>query len=44
MIKAQLADLGGTALPASPADFGTLIAEDTEKWANVVTFAGIKPE
>jgi tripartite-type tricarboxylate transporter receptor subunit TctC len=44
MIKAQLADLGGTALPASPADFGTLIAEDTEKWAKVVTFAGIKPE
>jgi tripartite-type tricarboxylate transporter receptor subunit TctC len=44
VIKTQLADLGGTALPASPSDFGTLIAEDTEKWAKVVTFAGIKPE
>jgi tripartite-type tricarboxylate transporter receptor subunit TctC len=44
VIKTRLADLGGTALPASPSDFGTLIAEDTEKWAKVVTFAGIKPE
>jgi tripartite-type tricarboxylate transporter receptor subunit TctC len=43
-IKAQLADLGGTALPISPAAFGTLIAEDTDKWAKVVSFAGIKPE
>jgi tripartite-type tricarboxylate transporter receptor subunit TctC len=43
-IKAQLADLGGTALSGSPAEFGKLIAEDTEKWAKVVKFAGIKPE
>jgi tripartite-type tricarboxylate transporter receptor subunit TctC len=43
-IKAQLADLGGTALPASPAEFAALIADDTEKWAKVVTFAGIKPD
>ena len=43
-IKARLADLGGTMLPGSPADFGKLIAEETEKWAKVVKFAGIKPE
>jgi tripartite-type tricarboxylate transporter receptor subunit TctC len=41
--KAQLADLGGTALPGSPADFGKLIADETEKWAKVIRFAGIKP-
>jgi tripartite-type tricarboxylate transporter receptor subunit TctC len=38
------ADLGGTVLPGSPADFGKLIADETEKWAKVVKFAGIKPE
>ena len=43
-MKARLADLGGTVLPGSPADFGKLIAADTEKWAKVVKFAGIKPE
>ena len=32
-IKARLADLGGTALAGSPADFGKLIADETEKWA-----------
>jgi tripartite-type tricarboxylate transporter receptor subunit TctC len=32
-MKARLADLGGTPLPGSPADFGRLIAEETEKWA-----------
>ena len=42
-IKAQLADLGGAVLTLSPADFGKLIADDTEKWAKVVKFAGIKP-
>ena len=42
-IKARL-ELGGTVLPGSPADFGTLIAEETEKWAKVVKFANIKPE
>jgi hypothetical protein len=31
-------------LAGSPADFGKLIAEDTEKWAKVVKSAGIKPE
>ena len=43
-MKARLADLGGTILPGSPADFGKLIAEETEKWAKVIKFAGIKPE
>jgi tripartite-type tricarboxylate transporter receptor subunit TctC len=42
--QARLADLGGTALPGSPADFGKLIAKDIEKWAKVVKFADIKPE
>jgi tripartite-type tricarboxylate transporter receptor subunit TctC len=43
-IKARLTDLGSTALPGSPADFGKLIADETEKWAKVVKFAGLKPE
>jgi tripartite-type tricarboxylate transporter receptor subunit TctC len=41
-IKAWLADLGGTALAGSPADFGKLIADEIEKWGKVVKFAGIK--
>jgi tripartite-type tricarboxylate transporter receptor subunit TctC len=41
-LKARLADLGGTVLAASPADFGKLITEETEKWGKVVKFAGIK--
>jgi tripartite-type tricarboxylate transporter receptor subunit TctC len=43
-IKARLADLGGAVLPGSPADFGKLIADETEKWAKVIKSAGIKPE
>jgi tripartite-type tricarboxylate transporter receptor subunit TctC len=43
-IKAQLADLGATPLVGSPADFGRLIAEDTEKWGKVIRAANIKPE
>jgi tripartite-type tricarboxylate transporter receptor subunit TctC len=43
-IKARLTELGGSALPASPAEFGELIAGDTQKWAKVIKFAGIKPE
>ena len=43
-VKARFADLGGTVLPGSPADFGMLIADETEKWGKVVKFAGIKPE
>jgi tripartite-type tricarboxylate transporter receptor subunit TctC len=43
-MKARFADLGGTVLSGSPADFGKLIAEETGKWAKVVKFAGIKPD
>jgi tripartite-type tricarboxylate transporter receptor subunit TctC len=43
-IKARLADLGGTPLAGSAAEFGTLVAEETEKWAKVVRFSGAKPE
>ena len=43
-MKAQLTDLGGTVLAGSPADFGKLIADETEKWAKVVKFAGIKAD
>ena len=42
--KARLFDLGGTPLIGSPADFGKLIAEDTEKWGKVVRAVNIKPE
>ncbi len=41
-IKARLADLGSTVLPGSPADFGKLIAGETEKWGEVIRSAGIK--
>lgn len=43
-IKARVAELGGVNVGGSPADFGTLIAEDTQKWARVVTFSGAKVE
>jgi len=43
-MKARLADLGGTVLAGSPADFGKLIADETEKWGKVVKFAGIKAD
>jgi tripartite-type tricarboxylate transporter receptor subunit TctC len=43
-MKARLADLGGVALAGSPAEFGKLIADETEKWAKVIKFAGIKPQ
>ncbi len=41
-MKARLGHLGGTVLPGSPADFGKLIAAETEKWAKVIKLAGIK--
>jgi tripartite-type tricarboxylate transporter receptor subunit TctC len=43
-LKARLTELGGAELPGSPADFGTLIANETEKWAKVIKFANIKAE
>jgi tripartite-type tricarboxylate transporter receptor subunit TctC len=41
--RARLTDLGGAALAGSPADFGKLIAYDTEKWSKVIRVANIKP-
>ena len=43
-MKARLADLGGDVLALSPADFGKLIADDTEKWGKVIRAANIKPD
>ena len=43
-IKARLTDLGASALSGSPADFGRLIAEETERWAKVVRFSGAKAD
>jgi tripartite-type tricarboxylate transporter receptor subunit TctC len=42
-IKERLADLGGVPMPMTPAEFGKLIADETEKWGKVIKFAGIKP-
>jgi tripartite-type tricarboxylate transporter receptor subunit TctC len=43
-LKARLADVGGTPLVGSPADFGKFIADETEKWAKVIRAANMKPE
>jgi len=43
-LMARLADLGGTVLAGSPADFGKLIADETERWGKVIRAANIKPE
>ncbi len=43
-MKARIAELGGTPLPGSPADFAKLFADETEKWAKVIRAANIKPE
>jgi tripartite-type tricarboxylate transporter receptor subunit TctC len=43
-MQARLAELGAAVLPGSPADFGKFIAEETEKWAKVIKFAGMKAE
>ena len=42
--RARLTDLGGTMLPGSSADFGTFIADETEKWGKVIRTANIKAE
>jgi tripartite-type tricarboxylate transporter receptor subunit TctC len=42
-LKARLVDLGGRVLPGSPADFGKLVVEETEKWSKVIRAANIKP-
>jgi len=43
-LRARFADLGGSMLPGSPADFGRLIADETAKWGQVVRTANIKPD
>ena len=43
-MRTRFTELGGTALPGSPIDFGDLIADETEKWGKVIRAAGIKPE
>jgi tripartite-type tricarboxylate transporter receptor subunit TctC len=43
-LQARLVDLGGMIVPGSPADFGKLVSDETEKWAKVIKFAGIKSE
>jgi tripartite-type tricarboxylate transporter receptor subunit TctC len=43
-IKARVADMGGTVLAGSAADFGKFIADETEKWGKVVKFSGAKPD
>jgi tripartite-type tricarboxylate transporter receptor subunit TctC len=43
-VQARIIELGGTVLGGSPAEFGAIISEATEKWAKVIKFAGIKAE
>jgi tripartite-type tricarboxylate transporter receptor subunit TctC len=43
-ITTRLADLGAVVMPGSPADFGKLIADETEKWGKVIRTANIKPD
>jgi tripartite-type tricarboxylate transporter receptor subunit TctC len=42
-LKARIAELGASTLPGSPADFGKLIADETEKWGKVVRAANVRP-
>jgi tripartite-type tricarboxylate transporter receptor subunit TctC len=41
---ARLADLGGVAIPGTPADFARLFAAETEKWAKVVKLSGARAD
>ena len=43
-LKARLAELGGVPMPMTPAAYGALIAEETERWRKVVEFAGVSVE
>jgi hypothetical protein len=43
-LQARLAELGGEAMPMTAAEFGKLVAAETEKWAKVVKFAGAKAD
>ena len=42
--KTRIVELGGTVLGGTPAEFGTIISDATEKWAKVIKFAGVKAE
>jgi tripartite-type tricarboxylate transporter receptor subunit TctC len=44
VVKERIANFGYLAFASSPAEYGKLIAEDIEKWAKVIKFAGIKPD
>jgi tripartite-type tricarboxylate transporter receptor subunit TctC len=43
-VKAQLADLGMAPMPGTPAEFGTFLASETDKWGKVIRALGIKAE
>ena len=43
-LKSRITGLGGTVLPGFPGDFGMLIAEEIDKWAQVVKSSGVKPD
>jgi hypothetical protein len=43
-VQARIVELGGTVLGGTPAEFGAIIAEATEKWGKVIKFAGIKAD
>ena len=43
-LKARIAEQGTVPIPMTPVEFGKFIAAETEKWAKVVKFAGIRPE
>jgi tripartite-type tricarboxylate transporter receptor subunit TctC len=43
-VKDRIVELGGTVMGGTPAEFGKIVAEATEKWAKVIKFAGVKAE
>ena len=43
-LQTRMAELGGEPMPMTPAEFGKLVADETEKWAKVVKFAGAKAD
>ena len=43
-LQARMAELGGEPMPMTPAEFGKLVADETEKWAKVVKFSGAKAD